>query len=146
MSSLLENKQRTLFKTQKFIKMIKKNFWIFFLILFIFFTDRLSKMAIIDSLEAYGQTNIIITNYLSLNLIWNDGIAFGLFSFDQKNSYNILTVIIIFITSVILWMIIKTKGMEKVAFTMDTQADEKHIIANELNLDIVLDDAPHHIQ
>ena len=50
--------------------------------------------------------------------MWNDGIAFGLFSFDQKIYYNFLTAIILLITLIILWMILKTKGLEKIAFMM----------------------------
>merc|ERR1711991_18591 len=46
------------------------------------------------------------------------GIAFGLFSFDDKFYYNILTIIIISITAIILWFIFRTKGLEKISFMM----------------------------
>ncbi len=55
---------------------------------------------------------------MSFNLIWNDGIAFGLLSFDQKIYYNSLTGIICLITLVVLWMIFKTKNKERLAFMM----------------------------
>ena len=80
--------------------------------------DRISKISIINLLENSSHDNIFITNFLSLNLIWNEGIAFGLFSFDQKIYYNFLTLIIVLVTTVILWMIIKTRGVEKIAFMM----------------------------
>jgi signal peptidase II len=98
--------------------MIKKSFWSFFVIISIFTIDRLSKIAIIKSSEIYGETNIFVSSFLSLNLIWNDGIAFGLFSFDKNIYYDFLTAIIILITTVVLWMIFKTKKLEKFAFTM----------------------------
>ena len=63
----------------------------------------------ISNEEKFGETNIQITSFLNLNLIWNEGIAFGLFSFDQKIYYNFLTILIIFITLIIFWMILKVK-------------------------------------
>ena len=96
--------------------MIKEKFFNFFLVLIIFLTDRLSKYLIIESNKVNGDTEHIISPYLSFNLIWNEGIAFGLLSFSDKTSYNILTVIIILITAIIFWMIIKTKKLEKLGF------------------------------
>jgi len=98
--------------------MIKKNYWNFFFILSIFIIDRLTKISIIKLGEKNEEVNILLTPFLNLNLIWNKGIAFGLFSFDQHIYYNILTTIIILITLIIFWMITKTKGLEKFAFMM----------------------------
>ncbi len=98
--------------------MIKKYFWHYFLILFFFSLDRISKILIINSYEKLEQTNIQVTNFLSLNLIWNSGIGFGLFSFNDKAYYNFLTIIIIFITLIVLWMVIKTDKIEKIGFLM----------------------------
>ena len=72
----------------------------------------------INSSTIDGSSNVLINDFLSFNLVWNDGIAFGLFSFDQKIYYNFLTAIILLITLIILWMILKTKGLEKIAFMM----------------------------
>ena len=98
--------------------MNKKNLLISFFIFLIFIIDRLSKIAIIKLSETHGEVNIFVTNFLSFSLIWNEGIAFGLFSFDHKIYYNLLTVVIIIITLIILWMIFKTKDFEKIGFTM----------------------------
>ena len=98
--------------------MIKKNFWIIFFISAIFIIDRLTKVIVLKSAETFGDVNILVTKFLSINLIWNEGIAFGLFSFDQKSYYNFLTIIIIFVTLIILWMITRTKDAEKFAFVM----------------------------
>ena len=68
--------------------MIKKNFWSFFLILGVFIVDRLSKISIINIVKKNEEAKIFESSYLNLNLIWNDGIAFGLFSFDQKIYYK----------------------------------------------------------
>ena len=98
--------------------MIKKSFWSVFFISVIFIIDRLTKIMVLKSAETLGEVNILVTKFLSINLIWNEGIAFGLFSFDQKSYYNFLTIIIILVTLIILWMIIRTKEVEKFAFMM----------------------------
>ena len=98
--------------------MIKKFFLHSFFILGIFIIDRVSKFTMIKLYELYGEKSILVTSFLNLNLIWNDGIGFGLFSFDQKIYYNFLTLIIILITLIIFWMITKTIKIEKFAFMM----------------------------
>jgi signal peptidase II len=96
----------------------KKNIYSFFFVIVIFFIDRVTKILIINSANLNEEVNLYITHFLSLNLIWNQGIAFGLFSFDQKIYYNLLTGIIIIISLIIAWMILKTKNLEKIGFIM----------------------------
>ena len=98
--------------------MIKKNIWNLIFILSIFVADRLSKILIINSSETFGELDIFVTSFLNFNLIWNDGIAFGLFSFEKKIYYNFLTILIVLITLIILWMITRTEKIEKLAFMM----------------------------
>tara|TARA_B100000963_G_scaffold315723_1_gene295041 strand:- start:191 stop:664 length:474 start_codon:yes stop_codon:yes gene_type:complete len=98
--------------------MIKKNIWNFFFILSIFGLDRVSKIVMAYYSEVYGYSNFLITNFLSFNLIWNDGIAFGLLSFNETIYYNSLTGVICLVTLIVLWMIFKTKERERLAFMM----------------------------
>ena len=98
--------------------MIKRNIWNLIFILSIFMADRLSKILIINSAETFGELDIFVTSFLNFNLIWNDGIAFGLFSFEKKIYYNFLTILIGLITLIILWMITRTEKIEKLAFMM----------------------------
>tara|TARA_Y100000768_G_scaffold7838_1_gene5455 strand:+ start:1565 stop:1963 length:399 start_codon:yes stop_codon:yes gene_type:complete len=65
-----------------------------------------------------NNTNIELLPFINLHLIWNKGIAFGLFSFSEKLNYNLLTVLILIIIAVVFWMIIRTKGLEKYGFLM----------------------------
>ena len=96
--------------------MIKRKFFLnFFFIISIFLIDRLTKFLMISNEEKFGETNIQITSFLNLNLIWNEGIAFGLFSFNEKIYYNFLTILIIFITLIIFWMILKSQKVERLA-------------------------------
>ena len=98
--------------------MFKKFSFSFFLILIIFFSDRISKILILKYSNSFDNFNLELTSFLSFNLIWNSGIAFGLFSLDQGTYYNLLTGLISLITVIILWMSIKTNGLEKNAFLM----------------------------
>ena len=99
-------------------KFFKKNIFDILLIIIIFLTDRLSKLWIIKNLNINKEFEIIFSPYLSFNLIWNKGIAFGLFSFEKISSYNFLTILIVIVTIIILYMLFKTKGIEKYAFIM----------------------------
>ena len=98
--------------------MLKKHLVDFFIIIFIFLIDRISKLMIIGSPETYEQYGISITPFLNFNLIWNEGIAFGLLSFDEKSYYNILTIFIILVTTAIIWLMFKSKGFERFSFIM----------------------------
>ena len=83
------------------------------IILVIFLTDRISKIYIIQIAELEGVVDIYITAYLNFYLIWNKGIAFGLFSFNEAFIYNVITIIIITITLIVLAMIVKTEKFKK---------------------------------
>ena len=98
--------------------MLKKYFVDFSIIIFIFLIDRASKLLIIGSPETYEQYGVSITSFLNFNLIWNEGIAFGLFSFDEKLYYNLLTIFICLITVVIIWLMFRSKGFERLSFMM----------------------------
>ena len=98
--------------------MLKKNIFNLFLVIFIFFSDRLSKSIILNLSEPQGNLNISITSFMNFNLIWNDGIGFGLLSFDDKFYYNLITLLIAVITSIIIWLANKSKGVEKLGFLM----------------------------
>ncbi len=98
--------------------MFKKHLVDFFIIIFIFLIDRASKLLIISSPETYEQYGISVTSFLNFNLIWNEGIAFGLFSFDEKLYYNFLTIFICLITAVIIWLMFRSSGFEKLSYIM----------------------------
>ena len=98
--------------------MLKKKIIIFYIVALIFTLDRLSKYFILELSNADDSFNIPITSFFNLNLVWNSGIAFGLFSFNEQLYYNIITLIIILITLVILFFAIKSAGVEKIGFSM----------------------------
>ena len=94
---------------------IKKILFNFILILAIFFLDRIFKTYILKTLELENKVDIYLTEYLNFYLIWNKGIAFGLFSFNESFIYNSITGIIIIISIIILIMTYKNKGFKKIS-------------------------------
>ena len=98
--------------------MTKSNIFDFLFIIFIFLSDRFSKILILSITEKSKESFFEITPFLNFTLIWNDGIAFGLFSFYQDNLYNILTVIILIIILIILFFLIKAEGLKKYVLLM----------------------------
>ena len=96
------------------IKNLGKNFFInFSLILSIFLLDRISKIYVISLDKKFLGSEIFSSKFLNIKLIWNEGIAFGLFSFDEKNLYNFLTLFIAIIIFIIFFMFIKSIGFKK---------------------------------
>ena len=101
------------------LKNFGKNFFInSFLVLLIFLIDRLSKIYVIYLDKKFLRSEIFSSKYLNINLIWNDGIAFGLFSFQKSNLYNFLTLIIIAIIFLIIFMTAKAEGIKKYSLLM----------------------------
>ena len=81
--------------------MLNKKIFNFFIVLIIFILDRLSKFVIIKLSEPLGELNLSISSNINFNLIWNDGIAFGLLSFNDNFFYNMITALIVLITLII---------------------------------------------
>ena len=99
--------------------MIEKNLKNFFLIvLSIFLFDRFSKIYVIYLDKELLGSEIFSSKFLNISLIWNKGIAFGLFSFSQSNLYNLITLIIVIIIFIILILIKNTKGIERFCLSM----------------------------
>ena len=91
----------------------KKTFIYFGIILFIFLVDRISKLYILSILEDSGFVDININQFINFILVWNSGVGFGLFSFEQSTIYNLITLIIILINLIIIYLIIKTNDFSK---------------------------------
>ena len=90
----------------------------FIFLLTIFLSDRLTKLYVIYLDENLGNSEIYLSKFFNIQLIWNDGIAFGLFAFNDNFYYNSLTGIIITVTLIIFFFMLKTKGIEKYCFMM----------------------------
>ena len=98
---------------------LNKNFVLnFSIILSIFALDRISKIYVILQNEKSLSTELFKSKYLNIDLIWNEGIAFGLLSFNQSYFYNILTILIAVIIIIIFFMLLKSDGFRKYSFLM----------------------------
>ena len=100
-------------------KILTKSFIINSLLVFsIFLLDRLSKIYVIYLDKKFLGSEIFTSKFLNIILVWNEGIAFGLFSFNENYLYNILTIIILLIIIVIFFMMIRNKGIKKYSLLM----------------------------
>ena len=90
----------------------------FIIVLLIFFFDRISKIFVINLNNKLLGSEIFSSNFLNISLIWNKGIAFGLFSFSEKLIYNSLTIVILIIILIIIFMTIKSEGLKKYSLLM----------------------------
>ena len=100
-------------------KNLTKNFYINLIFIFlIFILDRISKVYVIYLNEKSYTSEIFSSKFLNISLTWNQGIAFGLFSFDQSDLYNFLTIIIFIVIFLIFIMLIKNKGFKRYALLM----------------------------
>ena len=101
------------------LKYLNKSLLInFFLILSIFCLDRFSKIYVINFHEKNSGSDLYNSKFLNISLIWNEGIAFGLFSFSDKFFYHILTFLIAVVILVIILMLNKSKGLKKYSLLM----------------------------
>ena len=95
-------------------KYLTKSFYINLCIVFsIYILDRISKIYIIYLDKQILESNIFESAFLNITLIWNKGIAFGLFSFDEIYFYNLLSIIIAVVIVALLVMAVKTIGFKR---------------------------------
>ena len=98
---------------------LSKNFYISFSIVpLIYFFDRLTKIFVIQLDKSSLGSDIFSSAYLNIVLIWNKGIAFGLFSFDDLNLYNILTLLISIIVFTLIVMTLNSRGFKRYSLLM----------------------------
>ena len=97
----------------------KKSIIILLIISFIFVFDQISKILVVKHFEISNQA-IILTDFLSLDLIRNDGIAFGLLGFENTSIYNLITIIISLIIIYVLYLIKTSNAIMAYFFAMIT--------------------------
>jgi len=101
------------------LKFLRKNFYISFsIVALIYFLDRLTKIYVIQLDKNNLGSDIFNSAYLNIILIWNKGIAFGLFSFDESHLYNILSLIISIIVVILVIMSLKSHGFKRYSLLM----------------------------
>jgi len=100
-------------------KYLTKNFYINTAIVFlIFILDRFSKIYVVHLDKVNNSSELYQSKYLNITLIWNEGIAFGLLSFNQNSLYDLLSFLIALIVLIIFFMIIKNDNIKKYPLLM----------------------------
>ena len=97
---------------------IKKFIFYFLIISIVFVLDRVSKIYVINYFENTLDTEIYLSNFLNIILVWNEGIGFGLLSFQDGSIYNFITLIIILINLIIIYFIYKYKDKRSFLLTL----------------------------
>ena len=95
----------------------KKHFPSLTILGLVFLLDRLSKNYILDYFKT-SDTEIVINNYLNFDLIWNSGVAFGFFSFNDTLAYQLMTALILIIIIFLIYFFFKSNSREKLFFAL----------------------------
>ena len=94
----------------------KKNLTCILIIVSSFLFDRISKIKIIN--YQLNNNPIYINDFINLDLVWNIGIGFGLFSSNSNLIYNSLTVIIGGVIIFLIYLIAKSTFIDKILFSL----------------------------
>ena len=106
-----------LLNLEKFKNNFKKRENLFFIILIIviFFIDRVTKNKILTD---YGVNIHFINNYLNIDLIWNTGIGFGIFSASSILAYSFISFIIGSVILILVYYMIISQIFDKLIYSL----------------------------
>ena len=88
------------------------------IICFIFFLDRISKLYILSIAQDQGLVDLKINSFLNLVLIWNTGIGFGLFQFEENLIYNIITFLIVIVNLIIIYLFFSSNNTHRIFLSL----------------------------
>jgi len=88
------------------------------IIIVIFVLDRTTKVYLINLQASGTDIDFYIFPFLNFYLMWNTGIGFGLASLESNIYYHILTFIILMINFVLIFLLLKSKGIYNYLFAI----------------------------
>ena len=98
-------------------KIFSKETIISLLIIFsVFSFDRVAKIFIIN--HQLANQSIFVNDYLNFELVWNNGIAFGLFSQNANMYYHLTTFLVFTVIVFLIYLIIKAFFIEKILYSL----------------------------
>ena len=97
-------------------KFDKKNLLFILIPFLIFLFDRITKIKIIS--HQTDNNRIYINEFINIDLVWNTGIGFGLLSSSSSFVYNVITAVIGIIIIFIIFLIIKSKFIDRIFFSL----------------------------
>ena len=86
------------------------------IIFFVFALDRVTKINIIN--HQLNNSILFINDYLNLELVWNTGIGFGLFSQNANIYYHSISLLIFFVIVFLSYLISKANFADKIFFSL----------------------------
>ena len=84
----------------------------------IFIIDRISKLYVINLSKLNSDIEIFSSSFLNIIVVWNKGAAFGLFSFNESDLYNIFSGFILFVIIIVLILVFKSKGVKRLSYLL----------------------------
>ena len=84
----------------------------------IFIIDRISKLYVINFSKLNSDIEIFSSSFLNIIVVWNKGAAFGLFSFNEGNLYNIFSGFILLVIIIVLILVFKSKGVKRLSYLL----------------------------
>ena len=97
---------------------LKNNYIFVIIILLMFAMDRFSKEYVIDFFLSYKEQSYYLYPFLNLTLVWNTGMAFGLFESESNTYHFISTLIVVVIVFLIIWLFKSKIFIEKIALSV----------------------------
>jgi len=88
------------------------------IVLVVFFFDRATKMYLINLQTTGTDIDFYIFPFLNFFLVWNTGIGFGFASLETNIFYHSLTAIIIIVNLVLIFFLLKSKGVYTYLFAL----------------------------
>lgn len=86
------------------------------IIIFIaFFADRISKILILNFFSKNQLDDYYVNSFLNLILVWNQGIAFGLFQ-SESLIYHLLSIVIAIVIAFVVYLIYISKKKYEIFF------------------------------
>ena len=93
----------------------KNNLYCLFVILIIFFLDRYTKLFVLNN---FTENIYFLNDYINLDLVWNTGIGFGLFSSNSNLIYNLTSLLIVIVIIFLIYFLIGSDKYEKIIYSI----------------------------
>ncbi len=93
----------------------KHNIFFTLLLLIIFTIDRISKIKVLND---FNERIYFVTDFLNVDLIWNIGIGFGLFSSESPLFYNMVTLLIGSVILILIYILIISENLDKLIYSI----------------------------
>ena len=87
------------------------------IVVIVYILDRASKISIIKK-QINSNGSFFVNDYLNLDLVWNTGIGFGLFSQNANIYYHSITFIIFLVIVFLGYLISKATYLDKILFSL----------------------------